>query len=191
MKKKRFIKSNNKDIIELNPNNKIIHPINLDIIDNVSSKPLCITKYNFDNSTNKVNTFYNVKYNNDNLNNYNNFLYIPPIGFSYYDVLNIYNISSSDSLLSFIEDNIDTMPYLSINRVINSWIYKNYNILKNHNKILINIFYKLILKIKYKKIYNMDDFKKIIEHHINLWINKNNLNNYNFNLLEYLLKKIN
>ena len=87
---------------------------------------------------------------------------------------------------------------LTINRIINCWIINNINILKKHNKFLVQIYNKLILKYANRKILNKINHDIIdldIEtlKFIEYWINKINVSDFKIDLLEdynmYLEKK--
>jgi hypothetical protein len=187
---KRIIKdirnySDNKDIIELKPNTKILHPITSNFINTSNSdNELCLTKYYYKDN---LNILKENKCNNYDKNLYKTYLYTPPIGLSYIDLLNIYNINNIDDLTDWVNNNLDNdLSYLTINRILNSWIYYNLNVLKKYNKILIDIYFKIIIKINFEFNYK-ENIKENINYYINYWINKYNEKLYNFNLLEYLL----
>ncbi len=184
---KRIIKDirDNKDIIELNPNTKTLHPITGNFINTSNlENELCLTKYYYKDN---LNILKENKCNNNDTTLYKKYLYTPPIGLSYIDLLNIYNINNIDDLSDWINSNLDNdLSYLTINRILNCWIYYNLNILKNYNKILIDIYFKIIVKINFDFSYK-ENIKDDINYYINYWINKYDEKLYNFNLLEYLL----
>ena len=119
-------------------------------------------------------------------------MYIPPIGISTSDILQIYEINSIDSLYSWITNNIDTFTIYTINRVLNSWIKNNYDTLKIYNNFLEKIYNKLLLKYLNIKICKQIKDEKIdinsdIKYYIDYWIEKNNTLAFDFNLLEDML----
>ena len=117
-------------------------------------------------------------------------MYLPPIGFSSSDILQIYNIESIDSLDKWIQENIENKNYITINRVLNCWIKNNFDTLKNYNNFLEKIYNKLLyqyfLKSKTQKI-NETETNKEIKNFIDYWINKYNGSEFNLDLLEELL----
>jgi len=204
---KRFIKkeipeyknlnSKNNEISNIPINTSIMHPITLNWIHN-DEKPRCITKPHFNDSK----RFILYKDYNCNISKdvYKNTLYIPPIGISSNDILEIYNINSIDSLLLYIDNNIHEGNIININRIVNSWIRVNYDSIKIYNNFLENIYKQLV--DKYLNIDNKNKIKndnininKEIKDYIDYWTNKNNSINFKLNLLEdfvfYFIKKYN
>ena len=124
-----------------------------------------------------------------------------PIGILSSDILQIYKINSIDDLLENIDTNIKIENILTINRILNCWIYNNYSILKQHNDILEKIYKKIIYG--YIKYFNIDiewiiekkniNINKEIKEYIDYWINKNNNTQFSLNLLtdfiNYFIKK--
>ena len=123
------------NIYNLKPNQEKFHPISLHKIINPSNTDMCLTKFKVDNKDpNKISEF---KYNYKcvyNLKNYNKYMYIPPIGISYSDILILYNIEDIDTLLDWMKSN--NKNNYTVNRVINCWIKHNFDLVKKHNKIL-------------------------------------------------------
>ena len=191
------LNSKNIDIGDIPINTQKIHPITLNFIDNFkSTSPICITKPHLEDG-NKLILYkkYNCNVKNDV---YKNILYIPPIGITSNDILQIYNIDSIDNLLSYINNNINDGNIININRIVNSWIRINYDTIKIYNNFLEKIYKKLVdrylsydnkNKIKNDNI-NID---KEIKDYIDYWTNKNNSLDFELNLLEdfisYFIKK--
>ncbi len=153
--------------------------------------------------TNKNTSFPLKNYKYTIANNENTAVALPfqPIGILSSDILQIYKINSIDSLLEYIETNIKLENILTINRILNYWIYSNYSILKLHNDILEKIYKKMIYA--YIKYFNIEiewviekkniNINKEIKDYIDYWINKNNITIFSLNLLtdfiNYFIKK--
>jgi len=184
---KRILK-NNDNIQEINPGDKSIHPLTLNI-SRISDKPICLTKYIFENNLKTINN-YTCNY---NINTYNDYMYIPPIGITYKSLLNIYKINSIESLKDYIDENINLIPYISLNRILICWIHNNINDIKNHNNMLIDIYLKLINKILIINKINIDIdiLASTVSDYIKYWLNnKYSINNdllYDF--IKYFNKK--
>ena len=184
----------NLEIGEIPANSQKIHPITLNWIDNRKSiNPLCLTKPHVENS-NYLIMYKDYKCTNTS-SNYKSFLYIPPIGITAADIIQIYNINSIDSLQTYVNNNINEINILSLNRVVNSWIRINFDTIKMYNNFLEKIYKKLLEKYlssqnwQYVQTRELDkEIKKFIDY----WFDKNNSIGFNFNLLEdlelYLLK---
>ena len=185
----RTIKNNNEniEISQLEPGSQTLHPISSIWVNNTLTNPLCLTKFNIDkkNKLNIVNEYKCVS----NVNNYKKYLYVPPIGFSSSDILNIYSISSIDELNKWFNDNISEKNIATINRILNAWIKVNFSILKSHNNFLEKIYIKMInefFNYSYFKKVNEPDFNKEIKNYIDYWTNKHDNNEFNLNLLDDL-----
>ena len=200
---KRFIKTQSftsidAEITTLESNAQLLHPVTSSWINNNlgTVNPICLTKVYF--KDNKYLTNFNNYKCKSTTDNYNKYMYIPPIGISTSDILQIYEINSIDSLYSWITNNIDTFTIYTINRVLNSWIKNNYDTLKIYNNFLEKIYNKLLLKYLNIKICKQIKDEKIdinsdIKYYIDYWIEKNNTLAFDFNLLEdmiiYIQKK--
>jgi hypothetical protein len=206
---KRFIKKENFnykniEISTLPENKSALHPISLVWFDNNKSKdeetpvinPMCLTKFNIDNEK-KLNFKSNYKCKTD-VDNYKKFLFIPPIGLTSDSLLQIYNIESIDSLQSWVKDNLDSLTYFTINRIINCWIRTNFDTLRMYNNFLEKIYILLINKFKIGNIYEKIqsgkiDINKEIKDFIDYWIGKKEISEFNFDLygdlINYLQKK--
>jgi hypothetical protein len=195
---KRIIKDeiyyfNSKEISNLSPNTITFHPINLKIVENNDPiNPICLTKFQMDknNNLNILNT-YKCK---NNIDNYKKNLYIPIVGLDSSDLLNIYSIKSIDSLNEFVNENLDKLFLITINRIINCWIRVNFETLKNYNNYLEKIYWKIIEfnHVSYSAS-NESTIKKEIKDFIDYWIKKHSVEEFNFDLFtelnEYLNKK--
>lgn len=177
-----------KEIVTLPPKTSGIHPINLKMIHNRDPvNPMCLTKFQMDKNNNlNILSTYKCK---NNINNYKNNLYIPVIGLESIDLLKIYSIQSIDSLNEFINENLDKLNILTINRVINCWIRVNFETLKNYNNYLEKINWKIIEFNYHSNIEaNESNIKKEIKSFIDYWINKHSLDEFNLNLLKDLIQ---
>ena len=181
-----------KEIYNLPPNSKTIHPLNVTrIINSDPINPLCLTKFQMDknNNLNILNKYKCI----NKTNNYKKNLYVPVIGLGSSDLLNIYSINSIDSLDEFISNNLNILPFKTIERIINCWIRVNFETLKNYNNYLEKICWRF-LEFHYKKIEkNEVIIKKEIKNFIDYWINKHLFDEFNLNLIkdiiDYLKKK--
>jgi hypothetical protein len=193
MNNKRIIKTElitGNEIMTVPLNNQALHPVSSEWINNNNQvNPICLTKYQINN--NKVSTYKNYSC-KTKINNYSNYLYIPPIGLSSQDIINVYNIDSIDKLNNWINENIDG-NYITLNRCLNCWIRINYETLQNYNNFLEKIVNKIVIKyyeVEIKKINNLD---KEIKSFIDYWINKNNPTVANLDLIydfiNYIRKK--
>ena len=142
--------------------------------------PVCLKKMTFEN--NNIQYLKNYKCQN-NVNNYDKILFIPPIGISSSELLKMYNIMNIDDLNIWFEKSINESNF-KINRILNCWIRTNFDTLKNHSKNLENIYYKFISKF----IKTISDEKEIkIKKFINNWIDKKSSDEFDFDLLRDLI----
>lgn len=134
------------------------------------------------------------------------YLYKKPNIVSCKDVLELYNIDSIDSLIEYIKDTIknnsiiyydsinmiryssqpdneDEIPFDTLTKVFSSWIYENFNILKNHNMILIEPCYKLLSLTLADNFMNEESLKKNIKDYIKYWFEEKNIDDFNFDLI--------
>ena len=182
--------NNNLYIYNLKENIPVIHPITLELIDPANNNK-CLTKYNYKN--NKINIVNNYKC-NYNVDNYKEYMYIPPISLSKSDILNIYNITSIESLFSWIENN---HIFQSIDRMIHCWIATNKDTIKNYKKYLLKIVLYLIklfpiFNNNKKNIINETNIEKYIELYIEKYINNfllDNIDNYFLSDIYYYLEE--
>ena len=143
-----------KNIITINSNSEYLHPLTCTWINNRTDRGICLTKYDYYDHNFSI--LKNTKCSNKiDINVYADYLYIPPVGISSDIILKIYNISSSDSLLDFLEEN--KYNIIICNRILNCWIINNIKILKKHNIILIDIYLKIL------ENYNDSDINKILK----------------------------
>ena len=143
-----------KNIITINSNSEYLHPLTCTWINNRTDRGICLTKYDYYDHNFSI--LKNTKCSNKiDINVYADYLYIPPVGISSDIILKIYNISSSDSLLDFLEEN--KYNIIICNRILNCWIINNIKILKKHNIILIDIYLKIL------ENYNDTDINKILK----------------------------
>jgi len=133
------------------------------------------------------------------------YLYKKPIFVSCSDVIKLYDIDSVDSLIIYINDtinnnsiiyydsihneeyksndNINEIPFDTLNKVFNSWIYENIIILKTHNKILNEICYKLLILTLAPNFMNEELLKKNIKDYISYWFEEKKNEDFNFDLI--------
>ncbi len=187
MKGTRKIKQENYKGIEIKniPNNsRVMNPITMSLYQNKEVDPICLTKFNIDK---KSNNFYIKKYNcKTDPNNYQKYLYLPPIGLFSRDILTIYQIESVDSLTNFIEE---TENIYTLNRVLNCWVRQNLDLVKNNNNFLVKIYSKLLSNI-YKNRPLAGDLEKLIKDYIDKWLQKKSENELYFDLYSDLINFI-
>jgi hypothetical protein len=178
---KRIIKKEN---FKIEPNQTFLNPLTLKIEENLKNEPIYLTSFYF-NEDNKL-----INYKKETPKNYineNKFMLTPPLLIHSNELLKIYNINDINSLVEFIDYNIETKLFNSLSRIINCWIRENFNELVKSNKILIPLYFKL-----FKKFYNfkVDDktINKDIELFIIKWFKKKNSIEFNINLGMDLIK---
>jgi hypothetical protein len=197
MNNKRIIKNEliqnsfpNKEIINVDPDNQTLHPVSSQWINtqNIVS-PICLTKFQIQNKETNILNNYKCK---QNVNNYKNYLFVPPIGLSSNDIIQIYDVNSIDKLYNWLNDNIDIINYLTMVRVVNCWIRVNFDTLKNYNNFLVKIVSKLF-KYYFGNKSEIEELDKEIKNYIEYWLNKNNNMDFVLNLIEdfmnYMVKK--
>ena len=183
--------SKNLEIAEIPVNSQKMHPITLNWIDNKNNvNPLCIIKPGFDKEG--ISLYKDYKCNTSN-NKYNSYLYTPPIGVSSDNLIKIYDVESIENLQTFVNENINNINILTINRLINSWIRVNFDTIKIYNNFLEKIFKKMLDKYYgFKNLENFKNLDKEIKDFIDYWFNKTNKIGFNFDLffelIDYLEK---
>lgn len=161
------------------PGEKKLHPITLREISNTGNRKLLFTKPKFKNDEMQYiePTDISVKSINKMLN--------PPITIDVESLLLIYNITTIDSLETFIKSDVDIV---TAKRIFNAWIYFNMKILKDHNNILVSLC--LLLLNKYNEY---DNIKKEIKNFIDYWLQELNKDTFNLDIIQelekYLIKK--
>jgi len=172
--------SYNPEIGTVPKDTNIMEPILVRLL-HKTPNPTCLTKVNLNDNNIK---FYNNYKCKTDVNDYKKYLYVPPIGIMYDDILKLYDIDSIDSMKQWVDDMIeDGMNYYTINRVINCWIRKNFDLLKNNN-FLEKIYYKLLSIYLDSKIIKKIDLEKEIKQFINTWSSKKKPEDFDFNLYE-------
>ena len=179
--------------------NAEVHPISLSLVENGTNK--CISKFHYDNNKLNNTSNYNCKKTNTKhpdsyMGAYKDAMYVPPIGITASDILQVYNIESLDDLSRWINKNISEYNFFTLNRILNSWIRVYFDIIKKHNNHLEKICLTLMdkdffidkINIMKKKIINMPtEIKDFIDY----WVNKNNQNEFKLNLLDDFLHFLN
>jgi len=134
------------------------------------------------------------------------YLYKKPLIVSSKNILELYNIDSIDSLIKYTKDTIDNnsiiyydsfkmkkyssdpnnedeVPFDTLNKIYNSWIYENFSILKNHHQIL-NELSLILLKLTIPNDFmNEESLKKNIKDYIKYWFEEKNIDDFNFDLI--------
>ena len=168
---------------EIKPEDKFLNPLNLFIETNKLNDPMYVTSYYFDDDKNLTN------YTLEKPKKYidiKKIMLTPPLLINHNELLKIYNIYDTNILIEFIDNNIETKLFDSLNRIINCWIRQNFNQLIKTNKILIPIYFKL-----FKKFYNfnVDDknFNKDIELYLIKWFKLKKSTDFFINLGQDLI----
>jgi len=157
------------------------------------------------NKPNKTKTIYNKVLVNQKKNEIV-YLYKIPVVISPKKVLDLYNVDSIDSLIDYMKDTIknnsivyydsfkmkeytsndaneNEIPFDTLNKVFNSWIYENFSILKNHNIILNDLCYIMIRLTISDNFMNEDSLKKNIKDYIKYWFEEKSIDDINFDLI--------
>jgi len=172
-----------KENLKIEPGDKNLNPLSLNIYENIYNVPVYMTSYYFDNdkkltnyTSEKPKEFIDMK----------KIMLTPPLLINHNELLKIYNIYNINILIEFIDDNIETKLFDSLNRIINCWIRQNFNQLIKTNKILIPIYFKL-----FKKFYNfnIDDnnFNKDIKLYLIKWFKLKKSTDFFLNLGQDLI----
>jgi hypothetical protein len=120
------------------------------------------------------------------------YMYKIPHIISSYDVLELYGINYNaiiyyDSFrmkeYNSNSDNEDEIPFDTLNKVFNSWIYENFSVLKNHNTILNEPSYVLLSLTIPDNFMNEESLKKNIKDYIKYWFDEKNSYDSNFDLI--------
>lgn len=180
---KRIIKNISNEIIS---GDSLLDPNKLSYFYNDHENNVCLTKFYLKNNLIKNSS---QQCSDKSINEIIKLLSIPSLIIHYDTILEVYNIKSINDLISFIDESIkDNLTFTFINRVINSWIRQNFDDLKQFNKILIKINY-IIFNFFFKiLIISKEKFYKDTSKFISYWIENNNINNFNLNLIEELKK---
>lgn len=86
-----------------------------------------------------------------------------------------YNINKIDKSL----DSIYNINFETVLSVINAWVFKNFDLLKTHNKSLIDT---AILVFPFMKIISGTSLRNAITDYIEYWFEKNTINNFDLDL---------
>jgi hypothetical protein len=174
-------KSSRKIMCYSNPVDKneiFLHPITLELVKNKHEYKICPTEiYKEGNELLYAKKAENTNYNKEKIQS---FMALPYINFNIENILDIYNVSNIDTLLTFVNKMIEEdMEFNTINRVLNLWIKNNFDdIIDNHN-IIVKIIDKLL---KHFKKTDVNDIDKRIKN----WFESKNVNDFYFNLISEL-----
>lgn len=135
-----------------------------------------ITQFSFDKNMNLIN------YSDKPNKNYDDFMRMPSLLIPYTEILKLYNIDNLNDMIDYINLNLETKLFDSINRILNCWIRLNFNYLKKNNKILLNIYYKIFNHYYPNIITDEKIFNKKCSDYINDWFKNKNENSFFSNL---------
>jgi hypothetical protein len=160
-----------------------LHPITLKIGYNEKNPIVPTTPY-YENGKFKLHSN-NITNNKLTHLDFQKFMGVPNLNLNIKDILHFYNIITIDDLMNEINKMTDSnKEFQTINRLINLWIKLEYNNLINNYKILITIYNKLG-----KKYYPDVDLSNINKQ-IKEWFNNINLEDFDFNLGNFLFNII-
>ena len=172
----------------IDTNEFYLHPITLELVKNKGTKKICPTELHYVNG--KPYTGAPIEETKLTDRDIQKFMSVPYLNLNMEQMLSIYKISSIDSMIKWLDDNIEesnntsktSRPLETINRILMVWIRFNFDDLKKNNRILINI-YKKICNKYYKKIeFNAEDIEKKIHN----WFKNTTSDAFHLNLTEYL-----
>jgi hypothetical protein len=164
-------------------NQSTIHPVTLEIGTNYTKKNICPSNIYFDN---KDNSHYFKETNDKDVFNREELkmiMALPYLNFDLNRMLFLYNVQTTNDIIKFVQKSIDeNKSFTYINRILNIWCKVNYNLLKKNNKILVDIYDKILIKYFEKKTKI-----EILENFIKKWFQNIKENDFYFNLGEDLL----
>jgi hypothetical protein len=161
----------------INTNEVFLHPITLELVLNKGPTKICPTELHYVNNKPYTVAPIDSKISDKDIQSY---MAIPYLNLNTEQLLSIYNIDSIDSMMKWLDNNIDK-PLQTINRILMVWIRLNFNELKKNNRILISIYKKINNKHKLNK-----QIDETIENKINNWFKNNNSDIFYLDLTEYL-----
>ncbi len=166
----------------IDTNEVFLHPITLELVLNKNNNKICPTELHYVNGKPYTyapisKTTYDKEFKDRDLQK---FMSVPYLNLSMEQMLMMYNITSIDTMMKWINNNMDK-PLQTINRILMVWIRFNFEELKENNRILINIYKKFSKNYKLKNI-NDDD----LENNINEWFKNNKADSFHLDLTEYL-----
>ena len=162
-------------------NNEIfLHPVTLELVLNKGTKKICPTDLHYVNGK-PYTTAPIDKTDKSDLSekDLQSFMSIPYLNLNMEQMLLIYNINSIDTMMKWIDNNIDK-PLQTINRILMVWIRFNFGELKENNRILISIYKKI------NKTHNLGKIDDDIENKIKNWFKNNKYDNFHLDLTEFL-----
>ena len=161
---------------------ELLHPLTLQIFTKTDNKPEYATELYYYNK--KPQLF--KEENSDTVlskEQLQTFMALPYLNLDSSNILNIYNINSSDELINFINKSIqNNTPPENIYRIINTWIYDNFEDLIKYNNIL-NKIIQILDKNIWKKNLKYDQIDK----DISKWFNSVDINDFNFNFINLFI----
>jgi hypothetical protein len=178
---------------EIKPNNKGIHPLTFEIIENPYKDNIIYPTSIYDIDKDQVLSTLkkNIKIKDENLekNLFKDFMEKPYVPIDNTFILKINNVN--DKMISLEEFYKNTQSGITQNvitqnviRVINSWFRINNKEYQNEiqKNIIIN-FFKNVLKDN-----NIIKSNQEIKNHLDKWFNSKNPKDFNYNLFSYILK---
>ncbi len=160
-------------------NEFFLHPITLELVKNKGPKKICPTELHYVNDKPYTAApIDNIKLSDRDIQSY---MAVPYLSLNLEQMLSIYKIDSIDSMMKWLDDNINIKPIETVNRILMVWIRFNFEYLKNNNRILTSI-YKKINNKYYKKDINNEE----IEKNINNWFKKNTSDTFHLDLTKYI-----
>lgn len=146
------MKKNNNCVGEIiQKNQSTIHPITLEVGTNYDKDSICPSNIYFEEDLPQY-----FEKNNDkdvfNKEELKMFMALPYLNFDLSRMLKLYNVQTSNDIINFVKTSInENKSFTYINRILNIWCKVNYSVLKNNNKILVDIYDKILIKYFGKK----------------------------------------
>ena len=159
-------------------NEFFLHPITLELVLNKGPKKICPTELHYVNG--KPYTAAPIEVSNLSDRDIQSYMTVPYLNLNIEQMLSIYKIDSIDSMIKWLDNN--NKPLQTVNRILMVWIRFNFDELKNNNRILVNIYKKIGSKYFNKDKLNDED----IQNKINNWFKKSNIDEFHFDLTEYI-----
>ena len=161
-------------------NEFFLHPISLELVLNKGPKKICPTELHYVN--NKPYMVRPASSDDTKLSerDIQSYMTVPYLNLNMEQMLSIYKIESIDSMIKWLDENIEVRPIETINRILMVWIRLNFEELKENNRILVSIYKKIG-----RKYYN-NKKEDLYQEKINNWFKNTDPESFHLNLTEIL-----
>ena len=161
-----------------------LHPTNLVIMGNShKNKKYCPTNHYIEEK--RIHECFD----NPTLQDLINHMRGPDLNLDVNEILSFYEITNIDSLIVWIDNNLENKDYNTVNRILNLWIKNNLSKLKNFNAVLTKTIKKIII-YHFEEI-NVKRIDKELEKYIDYWVKKKSIEDFYFNLIHDFKKYLN